>query len=316
MMGNPHARRFILTTLILHHDECLAHDPGDLHPESPQRVRAVLAAVRRLPGTECLPAPLATPQQIGRAHSIAYWDRLVAAEPAAGQVALDPDTFLSPGSTRAALRGSGAACFAVDQVFAGKARNAFCVVRPPGHHAEANRAMGFCLLNHVAVAAHHALATQPVQRVAILDFDVHHGNGTQAIFENAAEVLYVSSHQLPLYPGTGFPDEVGCGNVLNLPLEPGSGSTEFRRAWSQLGLPALHAFRPDLVILSAGFDAHERDPLGQIELQDTDYGWITAEVCRYTQDACGGRVISVLEGGYDPRALAASAAAHVRALTG
>ena len=218
-----------MTTLILHHDDCLAHDPGVMHPESPARVRAVLTAVRSLHGTECLPAPLATAEQIERVHSPEYWDRLVAAEPAEGQVGLDPDTFLSPGSTRAALRGSGAACFAVDQVFAGKARNAFCAVRPPGHHAEADQAMGFCLLNHVAVAARHALATRSIARVAILDFDVHHGNGTQDIFESSPEVLYISSHQLPLYPGTGFPDEVGCGNVLNLPLAAGSGSVEFRR---------------------------------------------------------------------------------------
>jgi acetoin utilization deacetylase AcuC-like enzyme len=302
-------------TLILHHDDCLAHDPGALHPESARRVRAVLAAVEQLPGTESRPAPLASAEQIRRVHSAAYWDELRAAEPREGQLALDPDTFLSPGSTRAALRGSGAACCAVDRVFAGQARNAFCVVRPPGHHAEAARAMGFCLLNHVAVAARHALATQNIERVAILDFDVHHGNGTQTIFEASPEVLYVSSHQMPLYPGSGFPDEVGCGNVLNLPLKPGSGSRAFRRAWSQLGLPALHAFAPGLVLLSAGFDAHRLDPLGQLELQDEDYLWITAEVRDYAEQACAGRLISVLEGGYDLDALASAASAHVRALS-
>lgn len=303
-----------MTTLILHHDDCLAHDPGAHHPESAQRVHAVLAEVRGIGGTECLPARLATPEQIRRVHAPGYWDALLAAEPAEGRVALDPDTFLSSGSIRAALRGSGAACFAVDQLFAGAARNAFCVIRPPGHHAEADRAMGFCLLNHVAIAARHALATHAIDRVAILDFDVHHGNGTQAIFERSPEVFYVSSHQSPLYPGTGFPDEVGCGNVLNLPLDPGSGGTAFRRAWSQLGFPALHAFKPDLILLSAGFDAHKLDPLAQLELEEADYQWITGEARAYAEEACSGRVVSVLEGGYHLEALAASAAAHVRAL--
>jgi len=304
-----------LTTLILHHDDCLVHDPGPAHPESPRRVRAVLDAVQRLPGTELLPAPLATPEQVERVHGGEYLDAIRDAEPEDGRLALDPDTSLSPGSVAAALRASGAVCFAVDQVFAGKARNAFCAVRPPGHHAEAGRAMGFCILNHVAVAARHALATQPIERVAILDFDVHHGNGTQSIFEDAPEVLYVSSHQHPLYPGTGHEDEVGQGNVLNLPLPPGSGSRAFRRAWTGLGLPALHAFGPDLVLLSAGFDAHELDPLAQLELVDDDFGWLTSEVSDYAQDRCRGRVVSVLEGGYHLDALASASAAHVRALT-
>jgi acetoin utilization deacetylase AcuC-like enzyme len=304
----------LLNTLILYHDDCLAHDPGPGHVESSQRVRAVLAAISDIPGTELLPAPLATSEQVERVHDRGYWRQLVAAEPAAGQVALDPDTSLSAGSIKAALRGSGAACFAVDQVFAGKAKNAFCAVRPPGHHAESALAMGFCLINHVAVAARHALARHPVERVAILDFDVHHGNGTQAIFEQSPEVLFVSSHQIPLYPGTGYPEEVGCGNVLNIPLAPGSGSTEFRRAWSRLGLPALHAFGPDLILVSAGFDGHEQDPLGELNLQDEDYTWITTAICSYAADRCGGRVISVLEGGYNLQALASAARAHVASL--
>ncbi|HLF32117.1 MAG TPA: histone deacetylase family protein [Xanthomonadales bacterium] len=303
-----------MTTLILHHDDCLAHDPGAHHVETSQRLRAVLGGISDIPGTELLPAPLATVEQVERVHVAAYWDQLIAAEPREGYVTLDPDTFLSPGSIRAALRGSGAACFAVDQVFAGKARNAFCATRPPGHHAECDRAMGFCLINHVAIAARHALACHPVDRVAILDFDVHHGNGTQAIFEQAPEVLYVSSHQMPLYPGSGYPDEVGCGNILNLPLQPHSGSREFRQAWSVLGLPALHAFDPDLILISAGFDAHEKDPLGQLELQDADFHWITREIREYAESACGGRVISVLEGGYNLEALASASREHVQAL--
>jgi acetoin utilization deacetylase AcuC-like enzyme len=307
-----------MKTLVLHHDDCLRHDPGRRHPERPARVTAVLNGVKNIAGTELLPAPRATQEQLQMAHAPEYWERLTELEPTQepGEypVALDPDTFLSHGSIDAALRGSGAACFAIDQVFAGKAQNAFCAIRPPGHHAEAALAMGFCLLNHVAVAARHALAAHRVDRIAILDFDVHHGNGTQAIFEASPEVLFVSSHQMPLYPGTGYPAETGCGNILNLPLPPGAGRTEFRAAWSGYGLPALERFGPDLIIVSAGFDAHQRDPLGQLELQDADYGWITSEICAYAGANCGGRVVSVLEGGYDLEALTSASAAHVTAL--
>ncbi len=308
-----------MKTLVLHHDDCLRHDPGVRHPEAPSRVSAVLNAVQNVPGTELLPAPKASLEQIGRVHDADYWQRLIEFEPEANKsegdkIALDPDTFLSSGSINAALRGSGAACFAVDQIFAGKSRNAFCVIRPPGHHAEVNRAMGFCLLNHVAVAARHAQATHAIKRVAILDFDVHHGNGTQAIFERSPDVLYVSSHQMPLFPGTGQEDERGCGNIFNLPLDEGSGSRDFRAAWSGRGLPALHDFQPELVIISAGFDAHHRDPLAQLELQDDDFAWITREICSYAQSECSGRVVSMLEGGYDLEALASASHAHVEAL--
>lgn len=304
-----------MNTLILYHDECLAHEPGAHHPESGQRLQAVLNAVSDIPRTELLPAPLASREQVERVHDRAYWQQLVSAEPEQGCVAVDPDTFLSPGSIKAALRGSGAACYAVDQVYARRARNAFCAVRPPGHHAETAMAMGFCLINHAAIAARHALAAHPADRVAILDFDVHHGNGTQTIFEQSPEVLYVSSHQMPLYPGTGYPEEVGCGNILNLPLAPNSGSKEFRHVWSHLGLPAVHAFDPDIILISAGFDGHELDPLGQLNLQEDDFGWITEAICEQAENTCQGRVISVLEGGYNLEALAASARAHVLALT-
>jgi acetoin utilization deacetylase AcuC-like enzyme len=307
-----------MKTLIIHHDDCLRHDAGPGHPERSERVTVVIKAIEGIVGTEFLPAPLATVEQVERVHEAAYWAQLVelepAPDPAIDRLALDPDTWLSSGSIDAALRGSGAACFAVDQLFTQQAKNAFCVTRPPGHHAESARAMGFCLLNHAAVAARHAQATHGAKRVAILDFDVHHGNGTQAIFAGSPEVLYVSSHQLPLYPGTGLPDEQGCGNVLNLPLAPGNGSAEFRETWSANGLPALERFSPDLVIVSAGFDAHQRDPLGQLELQDADYGWITREICAIAGIACKGRVVSILEGGYDLEALASAATAHVEAL--
>lgn len=308
-----------MRTLILHHDDCLRHDPGRLHAETPARVTSVINSVKDLPGIEILPAPVATIEQLGRVHAEAYWEQLVDLEPpqhaCQNQVALDPDTFLSTGSIDATLRGSGAACFAIDQVVAGSAKNAFCVTRPPGHHADSSIAMGFCLLNHAAVAARHAQAAHGIDRVAILDFDVHHGNGTQAIFEQSPDVLYISSHQMPLYPGTGYEGETGCGNILNLPLPPGSGSPEFRKAWSSFGLPALEKFKPEMIIISAGFDAHALDPLAQLELNNEDFGWITSEFCDYAQANCGSRVISILEGGYDLDALASASAAHVDALT-
>jgi acetoin utilization deacetylase AcuC-like enzyme len=308
-----------MKTLILHHDDCLRHDPGPRHAESPARITAVMNGIRNLPGTEILPAPRASAEQLEQAHAPDYWKRLLELEPTEGsaqdRVALDPDTFLSAGSIDATLRGSGAACFAIDQVLAGKARNAFCATRPPGHHAERATAMGFCLLNQAAVAARHAQKAHGAGRVAILDFDVHHGNGTQAIFESSPDVMYISSHQVPLYPGTGYPEETGCGNILNLPLSPGSGSSEFRDVWANQGLPALERFAPDLVIISAGFDAHRADPLGQLELGDEDYGWITSEICSFATANCGSRVISVLEGGYDLDALSSASAAHVAAMT-
>ena len=304
-----------MKTLIIQHEDCLLHDPGPSHPERADRARAVLSAIRGIPGTECLPAPKADMKQIKRAHDEEYWQDLVNREPEMDLVALDADTFLSPGSIDAALRASGAACFAVDQLMQGKARNAFCATRPPGHHAEAATAMGFCLLNHVAIATHHAMTYADIERVAILDFDVHHGNGTQAIFEQSPEVLYISSHQSPLYPGTGHATETGCGNILNLPLPPDSGGTEFRQAWKMQGLPELLAFNPDLIIVSAGFDAHSRDPLAQINLQDDDYHWLTHEILEVADTTCSGRVVSVLEGGYDLEGLSSAATAHVRALT-
>jgi len=303
-----------MSTIIIQHDDCLRHDPGPKHAESTQRIKAVLSGLEGLKGLQMLPAPLATSEQIQRVHPAEFWADITAKEPTEGLYTIDPDTFLNKGSIDATLRASGAMCFAIDQILDGKALRAFCAVRPPGHHSEPETAMGFCLLNHVAIGAMHALEHPAIKRVAIIDFDVHHGNGTQAIFENNPNVLFVSSHQLPLYPGTGHIEETGCGNILNLPLAPGNGSRHFRKAWSKLGLPAVHSYKPDLILISAGFDAHQRDPLGQIELQDADYHWITDQICSLAMDSCQGRVASILEGGYDLRALATSSRAHVQAL--
>ena len=304
-----------MDTIIIHHDDCQRHDPGSKHPESTQRVKAVLSGLDGLKGVQKLPAPLATIEQITRVHPAEFWAGLQTQEPATGRVAVDPDTYLSNGSINAALRASGGLCFAIDQILSNKAQRAFCAVRPPGHHSETEHAMGFCLLNHVAIGARQALQHADINRVAIVDFDVHHGNGTQAIFENSPEVMFVSSHQLPLYPGTGHIEETGCGNLLNLPLSPGDGSSAFRNAWSNFGLPAIDSFQPDIILISAGFDAHERDPLAQLEVQDDDYRWITQGIGEIANDRSQSRVASILEGGYDMSALASAGRAHVEGLT-
>ena len=303
-----------MSTIIIQHDDCLRHNPGAKHPESVQRVSAVMGGLEGLKGLQKLPAPLATIEQIKRVHPAEFWAGLQAKEPTEGLVAIEPDTFLGRGSIDATLRGSGGLCFAIDQVLDDKALRAFCVVRPPGHHSEPEQAMGFCLLNHVAIGAMHALERPAIRRVAIIDFDVHHGNGTQAVFEQNPDVMFVSSHQQPLYPGTGYMEEPGCGNILNMPWAPGDGSKAFRHCWNTLGLPAIHSFSPDLILVSAGFDAHQRDPLAQLEVQDVDYRWLTEQICDLATDSCQGRVASILEGGYDMEALASASRSHVQGL--
>jgi acetoin utilization deacetylase AcuC-like enzyme len=239
------------------------------------------------------------------------------AAPREGLVRIDDDTAMSPGSYEAALRGAGGAILAVDEVMTGRAANAFVGMRPPGHHAEKARAMGFCLFNNAAIAARHAQAHHGAERVAIMDWDVHHGNGTQDIFWSDRSVLYASTHEMPLYPGTGAAGERGeFGNVVNAPLHAGEGSEAFRAALNQKILPAIEAFRPDLLIISAGFDAHWRDPLASLNLTEVDFDWATRKLMDLAERSCGGRIVSVLEGGYDLDALARSSAAHVGALMG
>lgn len=298
------------------HAACLQHDPGPGHAEQPARLHAVLRALDgdRFAALDRLEAPRITREQLLRVHAAAHIDHVLNSVPAEGRTQLDPDTWLSPDSAEAALRAAGAACAAVDAVINGHTQRAFCAVRPPGHHATGAEAMGFCLFNNIAVAAAHALHAHGLKRVAIADFDVHHGNGTQAIFEREPRVLFVSSHQSPLYPGTGAEDEHGVGNIVNATLPAGAGSDEFRELWDGLLLPRMHAFKPQLVLVSAGFDAHRDDPLAQLRLGGEDYAWITGRLVDLARAHAGGRLVSSLEGGYNLNALAASAAAHVGAL--
>jgi acetoin utilization deacetylase AcuC-like enzyme len=305
-----------MTTLFVTHEACLAHDAGRHHPESPARLKAVLAALEA-PAFAALArreAPRAAFEDLARAHAPGHVEAIVALIPDKGHAAIDADTIVSPGSGEAALRAAGAVCAAVDAVIAGEAGNAFCAVRPPGHHAERNRSMGFCLFNNVAVGAYRARAVHGLERVAAIDFDVHHGNGTQQIFWDDPSLFYASTHQYPLYPGTGARTETGVGNIVNAPLRPHAGSAEFRRAMDGIVLPALDAFRPDLVLISAGFDAHRDDPLANLNFETEDFRWATERLCDLAARHCRGRVVSSLEGGYDLAALAASAAAHVGAL--
>jgi acetoin utilization deacetylase AcuC-like enzyme len=307
-----------VTTALITHPACLEHDTGPYHPENADRLRAVLAALEAEEFASLLreQAPEATVEQLARVHPANYIEAILAIRPDVGeQVALDGDTLMSSGSAGAALRAAGAAVLGVDAVMEGWVRSAFAAVRPPGHHAEARRPMGFCLFNNVAVAALHARARWGVQRVAVVDFDVHHGNGTQDIFAADKDMFYASTHQSPCYPGTGDAWDRGvANNILNQPLRPGEGSAAFRAAWAREIIPELHRFAPGLLIISAGFDAHKADPLAQLRLETADFAWITTELMGVADRHCDGRVVSVLEGGYDPHALAASVAAHVRGL--
>jgi acetoin utilization deacetylase AcuC-like enzyme len=306
-----------MTVLLLTHRDCLAHEMGDGHPESPDRLRAVLQALDAEEFSELIrdTPDEATEAQLLRAHPADYIAAILGVRPEPGEyVALDADTIMCAGSARAGLLAAGAAVRAVDEVCGGQVRRAFCATRPPGHHAERRRPMGFCLFANAVIAARHAQAVHGLTRVAIADFDVHHGNGSQDGVADDASILFASSHQMPLYPGTGAATETGVGNIHNAPLPPGATGAQFRAAWSGHLLPAIEAFGPELLIISAGFDAHARDPLAQCRLTEADFAWITEELCALAERICGGRVVSLLEGGYDLTALAASAAAHVRVL--
>jgi acetoin utilization deacetylase AcuC-like enzyme len=306
-----------MTTLLLSHPACLDHVTPMGHPERPDRLRAVERALEheKFQTLARDQAPMATIEMIALAHPREYVEEVREAAPKEGMVRLDADTTMSPGTFEAVMRAAGGACLAVDEVFAKRADNAFVATRPPGHHAETATPMGFCLFNNAAIAARHAQKSHGAERVAIVDFDVHHGNGSQDIFWNDATVLYCSTHQMPLYPGSGALTERGARNtIVNAPLRPGDGGDQFREAMQTTILPRLESFAPDLIVISAGFDAHMRDPLANLNLDEEDFAWATRKIMEVADGCAEGRVVSVLEGGYDLEALANSAAAHVTAL--
>jgi acetoin utilization deacetylase AcuC-like enzyme len=306
-----------MTTLYITHPACLNHLTPPGHPERPDRLRAIEAALAE-PEFEPLTriqAPMASLETITLCHPMEYVEHIREAVPEQGMVRLDSDTAVSSGSFEAALRAVGGAVQAVDEVMTGKADNAFCAMRPPGHHSETATAMGFCLFNTAAIAARYAQDRHGADRVAVVDFDVHHGNGSQDIFWADPKVMYCSTHQMPLYPGSGARSECGIHDtIVNAPLRAGDGGPAFRAAFETAILPRLREFRPDFLVISAGFDAHMRDPLANLNLVDEDFGWVTRKLMEIADESCSGRIVSVLEGGYDLEGLQQSAAAHVTAL--
>ncbi len=305
-----------MPTAYISHPDCLKHDMGADHPESPARLRAIeeeLIASGLMPRLQRHEAPLATIEQLARVHDRHYIDAIRAAAPKEGLIYLDPDTAMNPHSWHAALRAAGATALAVDLVMEGKAQNAFCAIRPPGHHAATGRAMGFCIFYNVAVGVAHAMATHGLQRVAIADFDVHHGNGTEDIFHDDAGVMLCSTFQHPYYPFRGA--DTGNEHMINVPLPAGTAGTAFRAAVSEYWLPALERFKPQMVFFSAGFDAHREDDMAQLNLVEADYAWVTQQIKEVAERYAEGRIVSVLEGGYALRALARSVLAHIRVLS-
>jgi len=303
-----------LTTALITHADCLQHVTPDGHPERVARLEHVLHALEGL-DLRRVTAPMAAEDDLLRLHPKDYVDGIRAAAPQTGFAQVDGDTFLSPGSVAAAYRAAGAAIRAVDLVLGGDVQNAFAAVRPPGHHAETDTAMGFCFFGNAALAAKHALEHHGLKRVAVVDFDVHHGNGTQDLLWDEARALVITSQQMPLWPGSGKPEEDGAhGQIMNIPLPPESGGAEMRAAYQAQAFPRLKDFNPELIIISAGFDAHQDDPLANLNWSTGDFAWLTAELCTLAREICSGRIVSTLEGGYDLNALAAATKAHVEEL--
>jgi len=306
-----------MTTALLTHPASLNHVTPPGHPEQVARYEALMRGLKAesFAALDRREAPVCDRSEILRCHPEEYVSMIEAAIPASGSRALDADTHVSPGSLEAAMRGVGGCCAAVDAVLAGEVGNAFVAMRPPGHHAETATPMGFCLFGNVSIAAKHALDAHGLSRVAVIDFDVHHGNGTQDLLWNEARALFCSTHQMPLYPGSGHSSETGAhGNILNVPQAPMDGGAAMRRAYDDVIFPAVERFRPELILVSAGFDAHQADPLANLMWNTEDFAWLTRRICEVAAEICGGRVVSTLEGGYDLDALAASVAAHVGAL--
>ena len=302
-----------MSTVLVSQANFESHVTPSGHPERAERIRAIEQALSDSRFDKLLrkEAPEADIGLAELVHGAGYLQRLRAARPAEGIGRIDEDTFISSGSLDAVATGLGGALLALDTVLLGETENAFCAIRPPGHHAERDRPMGFCLVNTIAVVAREAQRKYGAERVAIVDWDVHHGNGTQDIFWDDPSVLYCSTHQMPLYPGTGAKNETGAGNIVNAPLAPRTGSDTFRDAFLSRILPSIDAFRPDLVIISAGFDAHHRDPLAEIDLTEEDFDWATGQLMEKASTHSAGRLVSLLEGGYDLQGLAFSTAAHV-----
>ena len=306
-----------MSTLLITHPACLEHLTPHGHPERPDRLRAVERALEaeKFQSLARVTAPAASLEVIALCHPMDYVAQIRDATPKEGMVRLDADTSMSPGSFEAALRAVGGATYAVDEILAKKAKNAFIATRPPGHHAETARPMGFCFFDNAAIAARYAQKQHGIARAAIVDFDVHHGNGSQEIFWADKSVMYCSTHQMPLFPGTGAVGESGEHNtIVNAPLKPGDGGEVFRDAFENRILPRLRDFRPELIVISAGFDAHYRDPLANINLEEEDFAWATQKIMDVADQYAGGRIVSLLEGGYDLQGLGNSAAAHVLAL--
>ena len=303
-----------MTTALITHADCLRHETPAGHPEQVARLEHILHALEPM-NLKRVSAPMVAEDDILRIHPVDHLRALRSAHPSEGWVQIDGDTFMAPGTLDAALRGAGAAVRAVDLVLGGEVKNAFAAIRPPGHHAESETAMGFCFFGNAALAAKHALDHHGLKRVAVVDFDVHHGNGTQDLLWDEPRALFISSQQMPLWPGSGRPDEDGVhGQILNMPLPPESGGAEMRAAYEDQAFPRLRAFKPELIIISAGFDAHRDDPLASLNWSTEDFAWLTAELCALAEQLCQGRIVSTLEGGYDLNALAQATRAHVEEL--
>jgi acetoin utilization deacetylase AcuC-like enzyme len=304
-----------MTIALIYHPECEFHEGGEFHPEQPARVQVIQAAFKHYPfhlPVKFYQAPLATRDQLLQVHSQDHVDWITSIAPKHGFISIDADTHMNAHTLNAALRAAGAVVYAVDLVMSGEVKTAFCNVRPPGHHAEHEKAMGFCFFNNVAVGVAHAIEKYHLERVAIIDFDVHHGNGSQDIFQQNKKVLYCSSFEHPFYPG--YEPEMDNEHILSVPLEAGLKGQEYREKIKAAWFDKIIAFKPQLIFISAGFDAHKNDPLADIELTESDYVWLTNEIAKIAKECCDGKIVSVLEGGYNLDVLERCVPAHVNAL--